>query len=274
VLISLPDYLIPPSGVTSMTVSRAVSGVTGLGAFTTLYTGVPQPIYLDVGDYLPGPLDPNVAYVWQVTDNRGTSQAGPVSPGSSMISIPDELSQILIRLLQGSLNSVPLPGGMTKRIQVMTKMPQGGWSALPFIVVNLDLIQQTETQIGEDVLDPIPGNEWTIWSNAKRVWRISIFSADAEERDFYRDTLLNVLRVLKATAFAPIGLNVVHSFQATSGTSADEWNGHIPGFYYADLLFELDGVFNTTVLTGFGYILGFTVDVTVNPDSSTITAGP
>ena len=252
----------PPSGATQMTISRAVSGVAGA---TAIYSGGLLASWADAGDgpsFSNAPLSSGSAYTWTVTDTLGSTVVGPVTPASSITSVPDALSQLLIRLLQGGINSLVLPPGVA-RTSVTTQMPQGGWQALPLIIVNLDLIQQSETQIGEDVVNPNPGNDWSLWVNAKRVWRVSVMSTDAEERDFYRDSLLSIFRVLKATVFSPIGYNVTHSFQAASYTTAKEWDGHTPGFYGADLMLEIDGVFNTAVLTNYSTIQEITVGVTV-----------
>lgn len=271
----MPGYLVPPSGVTSMTLSRAVSGSTGIGPWTRLYGGPPLPVYVDAGDSLPNPLAANLNYVWRVTDSTGTTQVGPLAPASSVASGPDYLTNLFIRLLQGGVNNltfpptIPPPVGGPPRITL--EMPQQGWQAMPFIVVNLDLIQQTEVGIGEDVVNPTPGNDWTLWSNAKRVWRVSVFSADAQERDFFRDSILTIFRVLKATVFSQIGLNVSHSFQAASGTDAKEWEGHTPGFYYADIMLEMDGVFNATVLTAYGIVERIDVDIAIEPPGGTIS---
>lgn len=252
----------PPSGATQMVISRAVSGVAGT---TTLYSGGLLASWVDAGDgpsFSNAPLSSGLAYLWTVTDNGGATQIGPATPASSITTQPDALTQLLIRLLQGGINSLVLPPGIAPT-NVTTQMPQGGWQAMPFIVVNLDLIQQSETQIGEDVVNPNPGNDWSLWVNAKRIWRVSVMSTDAEERDFYRDSLLSIFRVLKATVFSPIGYNVTHSFQAASYTSATERDGHTPGFYGADLMLEIDGEFNTAVLTNYGLINEITVGVTI-----------
>lgn len=275
VIFSLPDYSasIPPSGVTTITISRAVSGSTGLSAFTTIYSGAPCSTFVDAGEALPRPLDPTLAYVWQVTDARGTTQTTPVVPAQSITTGPDYLTNLLIRLLQGSLDSATLPPGFApptggRPVLITTKMPQQGLAAMPFIIVNLDLIQQSETQIGEDV-NASRDNNWALFVNAKRIWRVSVFSQDANERDFYRDSLLVFFRVLKATVFSPLGLNVTHSFQAASFTDANAWDGHSPGFYGADLMLEIDGVFNTTILTNYGLIQSIAVNPTIQGQAET-----
>ena len=255
--LDMPGYLTPPSGVAAYTLSRAVSGSSGLGAFTQLYSGAPQPVYLDVGDMLPQPLDMTAGYVYRVADSTGITQIGPIVPAPSLIYNEDPLTQILIRLIQAGVNGQQPPAGYgagpyNTPPQVTTRMPQGGLAAMPFIVLNLDLIQQTQTGLGQDVPNISAGNEWTIWVNAKRMWRISVMCGNASARDFYRDLLLNVFQVIKPTVFAYIGLDVTSEIQAASGTDADEWDGKVPGFYFADIMLTLNGVLNTTIFTGYG----------------------
>ena len=267
----------PPSGVTTMTLSRAVSGSAGLSAFTQIYSGAPLPLWVDVNDGAntsSSPLDPTLQYVWQATDINGTTQVGPAILAGSIVTVPDGLTQLLIRLLQAAVNNAPVPAGVTVApAQVTTKMPQGGLAATPFIVVNLDLFQQNDTMIGQDVvLVTKPDNLWTLPGWARRVWRISVFSQNADERDFYRDTLLVAFRALKATLFSQIGQNIRHSFQATSGTTHDEFTGQMPGFYWADVMFDLEGVFDVTILTGFGPIEQIDVNAVVTPDTEIVTA--
>ena len=261
-----------PSGVTSLTLSRAVSGATGLGTFSPFYTGKPLPYWVDVGDgpsTSSEPLSPTTTYVWQATDDNGTTQVGPATPGNAIMTVPDGFTQLLIRLLQaGTANATRPPGVTAAPAQVTTKMPLGGWGATPFIVVNLELIQQSDTALGQDVLNPLLDNTWTLPAWAKRVWRVTVFSQNADERDFYRDTLLILFRALKATLFSQVGMNIRHSFQATSGTTADEWIGQGPGFYWSDVLFELEGTFDVTILTGFGLIEHINANIGIISEAS------
>src|ERR1700733_6966638 len=108
VLLSLPDYEQPIPDVTTITVAR---GIAGGDTWTTLYSGSPLLKFLDVGDGLPGPLDQATSYAWQVTDARGTTTTAGVTPSSSISTQPDEMTQMLIKLLQGGLNGLVLPPG-------------------------------------------------------------------------------------------------------------------------------------------------------------------
>lgn len=251
VRLQMPEYMESAFATAQMTISRAVSGSTGLSAFSTIYSGGVLPVFLDVGDGTAAPLDGTTNYVWRVTDSRGSTQTPAITPTSSIETKPDQLTEILIRSLQGAINTATIPEGIPIPT-VAAQMPQGGLLAMPFIVVNLDLIQQQEVSIGEDVPNPDQYNNWTLYANAKRIWRVSVEAANAEQRDFYRDYLLVVFRVLKATAFGPMGLDIRHRFQAASYTDVKEWEGQSPGFYGADLMLEIDGIFPTAVLTNYG----------------------
>lgn len=258
---------LPPSGVTSMTLSRSVSG----GNFAQLYQGPPLPIWVDAGDgpsTSSQPLDPTLPYEWQVTDETGTTLVGPVTPSGSIVTQPDILTSLLIRLLQAACDNAPRPAGANfTKVQVTTKAPQGGWGAMPFVVVNLDLFQQADTAVGQDIIAPNAENLWTLPGWSRRVWRASILSQDADERDFYRDTILIAYRTLKATLFSRIAQNIRHDFQANSGVTGDEWIGQGPELYWADVMLTLEGEFVVTVATGFGTIEAIDVSVVTSGGS-------
>lgn len=262
VMLAMPGYSDPGSPSFPATSVQIYRTVTGKDANIKIYDGPPISNYLDVGDLLPGPLDPTVSYTWTVIDNLGRTTVGPITPSSSVTTTEDWFDNTFIRLLQGGINSLTLPSDFGPPPIVSTQMPQNGWPALPFIVVNTDLIQQTEVSIGEDVPSPDQNNNWTLWANAKRVWRVTIMAINAEQRNFYRDALLVIFRVVKATAFSPLGLDVEHKFQAASYTDANEWEGKTPGFYGADLMLEVDGRFPTAILTNYGPVTN--MDVTIN----------
>ena len=79
--LDLPDYVTPGSGVGSITIARSVSGT---GTWTTLYSGAPVSVYLDVGDLLPSPLVSGTAYLYQVTDGIGSGITPAITPGSAI----------------------------------------------------------------------------------------------------------------------------------------------------------------------------------------------
>jgi hypothetical protein len=240
-----------------------VSGVSGIGAYTRLYTGQPLAAWVDAGDMLPAPLLATTGYVYQLADSNGTVTTPALYPVSSLQTADSSQTQLLIRLIQAGVNNLTLPAGINT-VQVTTQMPLGGWQALPFIIVNLDLLQQQDTMIGEDVVNPNAQNIWTIPTWAKYLWRISILSRSAAERDYYRDQIVAICRVLKATVFPQIGSNMRHDVQASSGVDVDEWTGKQPGFYYADIMFGVEGALEALVITNYGTIAAFNNGITVS----------
>lgn len=179
------------------------------------------------------------------------------------------MNALLMRLIQAALDNLVLPAGIQPAV-AMIRMPVNGWPAMPFININLEHIQQTETEIGGDFENPTANNIWTLFVMARRTWRLTVTTPSAEERDFYRDTLLAVLRILDATVFSAIGLNVTHSVQAASFPVARERDGQVPGFYCADILLQTDGTFTTSVTTDYPVILGIASSGTWLPDTFTI----
>ncbi len=285
--LEMPGWLPPASGLGTAVISRAVSGASGLSSFTTLYSGTPGygAEWVDAGDELTSPLLSGSGYVYQVSDGTGTTQVGPAYPVPTFVTYTDQLTQLFIRLLQAGVNNLVLPpyvsppvggpGSGYGTIQVLSQMPQGGFQALPYIIVNLDLIQQREVMIGQDVQVPDQAGHWHVNVNAKRVWRVTVMSRNPTERDFYRDSLIAIYQLLLATVFMPIGLEVHHEFQAASGTDAREWDGMAPGFYYSELLFEIDGEFPVAVVQPPQYIEALTVAPTYGDGvSDTFEAPP
>jgi len=253
----------PASGVTSITLIRNGSD----SSSATIYAGAPLPFWVDVGDgpsTSSQPLNPAVSYTWTGIDNTGTTVTAAVTPGSAIVTVPDGMTQLLIRLMQAACDNAPRPPGVTiEPAQVTTKGPAGGWPATPFVVVNLALFQQNDTAIGQDVLVPDTNNLATLPGWAKRVWQISVLDQNADERDFYRDTLLIAFRALKATLFGVVGQNVRHEWQAVSGDSSQEWTGQAPVFYWSEIMLVLEGVFPVTITTGYGTIAAIDVNITL-----------
>lgn len=265
IVLTMPGYM-SATATGAITLARAVQSDGTLSAFTTLYTGPANGAYvwIDAGDGLAAPLSASNAYTYQVTDAGGTVQVGPLTPAPSLQPSVDGLTQLFIRLVQAGISNLTLPPGV-QPVQVTTQMPVGGWQALPFVVVNLDLIQQDEVPIGQDMPQPDASNIWEIVTYAKRVWRVTVLSRSAAERDFYRDSLLAIFQSLKSTVFASLGLDNRHDFQAASGTDVNEWEGRSPGFYFADVLMTISGPMSVALLTGYGVIQSFVVTPTVAP---------
>lgn len=251
------------AGASSLTGSVVFSrSADGGSTFTTLYSGPADDLLLwpDVGDGLPAPLNPSVGYVYRVTDDSGTVTSDPVYPASQITVEPDGMTTIMIRLLQAGVNNLSLPSGVARAL-VSNQMPITGFPQLPFVVVNLDLIRQTDVPIGQNAATSTT-NTQEIAVYVKRMWRVSVLTKSAEERDFYRDSLIAIWQTTLGSVFAPMGRNIRHKFEVASGQLTDAFLGLQPGFSFAEILFEVDGQFNTTLTTAYNTIQNIGLRVT------------
>ena len=258
----------------SVVLSRAVSGVSGLTAFTQLYSGSPYSetgetvFYLDIGDQTPGPLLNGTQYVYRLTDVNGTVDSPPVTSASSITLERQDYTQIIIALLRGSINAAGnLPDGVQKA-NVLNAMPLQGNPALPCIFVNPEILQQEELPIGVDdenagdLRQPATENVWTQTEQDRHVFRLTVLSLNAVERNFYRDFIVAVLRMSLAYAFSQFGADTSRNFEATCYQSVDQTNLMIPGFYACDVLFEFVANSNIKVVTSYGIIEHIVGDIT------------
>ena len=245
---------------TAMTFSRAVSGVSGIGAYTQLYSGAPIPLYIDAGDLLPAPLVSGATYVYKLVDANGTTQTSGINPYAQLNIEQEPLLALMIRLLQAAFNNLVPPAGVTP-CQVLQCMPLAGIPPMPFVTVNLDLFQQGEIPIGQNVQNYDNQNStWTITGFAKRIFRISVLATNTADRDYYRDATVAMLESIINSVFLPLGLDIRHSYQAASGQVAKSTEQMNPGFYYCDVMLTVEGTFNISIVTTYGQISVITFD--------------
>ncbi len=235
------------------TLSRAVSGVSGVGPYTPLWNAGPLELYIDPGDGLPGPLSPASLYVYKLTDDNGTIVTAPVQPSVELNPQIEPLTQMMLKLLQAAVTSLTLPNGV-KKATVLQAMPNGQNLPLPFFVLNLDLMQQAEIPIGQSAWKIRNDGSAVVTAQIHRMYKLSILSDNAVERDIYRDLIPPVFEVILSQVLAPAGLDVSHHFQIASGQVAEDRMGKSPGFYFADALIEFNGTLNMSIQTNLGLI--------------------
>ncbi len=236
------------SSDTNVVLSRATSGSGGLSTFTTLYSGATIPLYVDVGDLLPAPLDPTLQYVYELQDAFGTFQTPALSVGGTLTVEQDGLTALLIRLLDAGISALELPASFS-RATVMHAMPINGNPPLPLISVNLDLLQQTEVPIGQQVAVTNGSGAWTLTQQVLRKYNITAMTTTANEREFYRDAILGIFSVALADPLSYMGQNVTHHFQAYSSQVVGGGGGATsPGFYFCEMSLELTGNFNLDIV--------------------------
>jgi hypothetical protein len=255
----------------TIALARATSGVGGISAYTTLYSGATltesgkNQFFLDYGDGLPSPLVSGTTYVYQLTDtDSSTVQTGGVLTPSAFNLESDGITQILIRLLQAAVtNNVPPEG--VKPARITQAMPLNGIVPLPMIVITPELLQQGDQKIGEDVELPDKNNIWTMSEFAEFLYRVSVLATTAVERDYYRDLMIAAFKIAQAYVFQFLGDNITHTYQAASYQVSDLPNNKLPGFYGCDVMLSMIGTFNLAIFTSYGLIETITATVSGTP---------
>jgi hypothetical protein len=274
---SIKSLLVPTGGAISFSIvssgtttfSRAVSGVGGLGSFTQLYSGGPIQTYVDTGDMLPAPLDPTQLYVYQMVDANGTLTTPPIQPYVALNLQQEPLLALLIRLLQAGVTNLITPTGV-QPCQVLQAMPLVGFPPMPFMVVNMDLMQQAEIPIGQSAEAVDMNGNWTMTGFARRVFRISVLAQNTTDRDFYRDASIGIFESIIKSVLTPLGLDVRHRYQAAAGQVANDNMGQSPGFYYADVMCTFEGTFNILITPQYGLMNTITFTGTQASDGKTV----
>lgn len=239
---------------TQMMLARASGSVSG--TYVTIYSGVPTPLYIDTGDGLTQCLSSGVIYAYKMTDANGDTFSGAVQPILSLDILQEPLLTMMQRLIQGGISNIKPPIGVNAfpASQVVVAMPLTGNPPLPMITINLEVFQQAAIPIGQEVGQYLPNGTWTLTGLAKRVFRITVLAQNAADREFYRDALVAIFQSLLSTVFAPAGLNVSHKFQAFSSQVAHDPSGQAPGFYFADIVLEIEGTSNIAITPTFGIV--------------------
>lgn len=278
--LSLNAYVIPSGGAVGLQFATSTSGMISLsravsgGSFTSLYSGAPLmthgqgQFYLDVGDQLPGPLDPSLFYVYQLSDITGTVQTPGIQAVNSVNIEQDSLTTIFMRIIQGGVNTQTLPPGISVA-QIIQAMPINSLPPLPSIVVTPELVQQHYVPIGADVPQFIDNkgaqaNVWTLSEQADRTYRVSVLSGSATEREFYRDAVIAWFRIMLSQVLQPMGYDITHRYQAAMYQVSDQNSGQTPGFYGCDISCEFTGSRNVAVVTNYGPIAAIMVSAAVS----------
>lgn len=232
------------AGVLGLTLERSADG----GAtWMQIYAGVYTNLYLDTGDGTPDTLSVSGSFTYKVSDTgtptiSATSEA--VTPLSQITLIQDLMTETFRRLLSAGVNSLVTPTGI-KPLTVLFSMPLDTTPQLPFAVINLELVQQEETPIGQGIPQerifaeayaPSGTAEWTVSALQKRRYCIYIFTRTYQERDYFQEALMGVMYGMQATLSA-INHNVRFGYQATQGAMEGELS--LPGFYYSEVMVDL-----------------------------------
>lgn len=265
-------YIIPSGGVVVLSVSGIAQGGLltysrsfGSGAYSLIASGYPtssMDTFVDYGEGLQGPLPSNMgAYNYMIQDVSGTAYVTGLTPYTSLSVTPDYATVLVERCLEAGIDGITLPPGF-QRPTVTHEMPKAGFQKLPFVLVNQVTMQQTRTQIGQD----FPSTQLfgtkqsqTLAVIARRSWRVEIFTRTVTERDFYRDAVLAIFTSMLGSVFQALQLDTSHSFMVHQDQRADK--DMDPGFYFADILFNVEGSYNVNLTPEYSGVMEIPVSV-------------
>ena len=224
-----------------------------------------QVVVLDVGDGTNAPLDPALSYAYTFTTSAGSVTTAAIPVAVTLEIVQDELTLILIRVLQSGLKSLAVPNLFKNKPSVFHAMPLTGQPTLPFVAVNQTNFSQSMVPIGQQNITNYQSNTATMPSMAKRRYNIAVITTTVEEREFYRDAIVSIFLTILGPLFNSIGQNVSHDFLVeNSQVTADAM---APGFYYSEIMITVEGTFNTILTTAYGTIASIvpTPSTTMDP---------
>ncbi len=236
-----------------MTIGRAVSG----DAYTQIFSGLPQVVYIDPGEGLPVGLSTGSNYFWQFQDSAGLVTVGPIQPAPYLVFQDYWLTAALVRVIRNGVDNLILPNS-TQRAEVFHDMPLAGFQALPAITISQVLFQQEAIGIGQQAPHPLAKQNgmWSIPAVVQNTWMITVFAKDVQTREYYRDAVIGIYESSLDSVFARAGQNISHSFQCHNYQWTDDLHGVSPGFYCCDIMFKQSGMFTIGVQYALAPIIG------------------
>lgn len=277
---SIVPTVIPTGGAVSLTITSVGSGMTlsrsdggsGVSApWMQIYTGVPTPIFIDVGDGLMTPLSSGTSYYYKIDDDEGPLISAPVTPILQLNIQQEPMTPMIMKLLQAGIDNLVVPSPINKATRVLHAMPLGGLPTLPIITINMDMVQQVAVPIGQSVEKVSPDGVWTISGLINRVYHMTVLADNPEDREFYKDAVVAIMQSIIASVMVPIGDDVSHKFQAAAGQVANDPSGMGPGFYYADILWTFEGNYNISIDPVYGSVNVINVTAQYGGASDTVT---
>lgn len=272
------------AGYSGFTIQRSADG----GAtWIQIYSGVPDAVanpliqYLDTGEPNPIPLVPTTGYQYWIQDAITPSISAMTDvlyPVSQISIIQDYSTETWRRLLSAGVSALAVPAGY-KNPTFLYQMPLTATPQLPFITMNLDLLQQAQIPIGfsqpyeqqaSEALAASGIGVWTIQGLQERRYSIYVVCNSYQERDYYQEAILGILFGLQSTLI--IGnQQITFSYQVTQGTI--EGDESQPGFYYSQVMLDTTHVAMTEIKSTTGEFSAIIMEATQgSPISITASA--
>ena len=122
----------------------------------TLLDGVPDvPVYIDMGDMAPEPLQSGVGYVYSLSDTVTTIQFTLVLPSAPVIGATyDNLIHMLQRIAEATIQNINFPRSPSgaqdpiKKAQIYIQPPMSENIKYPAIFINQEMLRMEEIPVG------------------------------------------------------------------------------------------------------------------------------
>lgn len=254
----------------SWSLVRSVVGVSGLTNQTVLVSGAAEaiPVYIDLGDgnNQNVPLDPATLYQYEFSTSQGVATTDTICVSGTIVLEPDHMTRLMARAMQAGLASLVLPTHFMQKATFSYAMPIVTQLRFPMVLMNLDLLQQTEIPIGQGLQTDYQKNFNSYPSIALRRYVLRVFTTNVDERDFYRDAVIGIFNTILTPLFQRIGQDVNHTYQASNGQIVgDQMN---PGAFYAEIALQFAGLYNVGVSTYFPTIEAIAFAVSSKQDDA------
>ncbi len=235
----------------------------------TLLDGVPDvPVYIDMGDMAPEPLQSGVGYVYSLSDTVTTIQFTLVLPSAPVIGATyDNLIHMLQRIAEATIQNINFPRSPSgaqdpiKKAQIYIQPPMSENIKYPAIFINQEMLRMEEIPVGATN----QGQQIEFGGSTglyRRVFSLRVIDTNSVTCNFYHDVLFAMSLSALSDIFGDESLqeSVHFGVQSTGGIIQGEAQ---PFFYMNQILLTIKGPLNL-VLSPVSIGLTKSINVTIN----------
>lgn len=238
----------------------------------TLLDGVPDvPVYIDMGDMAPEPLQSGVGYVYSLSDTVTTIQFTLVLPSAPVIGATyDNLIHMLQRIAEATIQNINFPRSPSgaqdpiKKAQIYIQPPMSENIKYPAIFINQEMLRMEEVPVGVTN----QGQQIEFGGSTglyRRVFSFRVIDSNSVTCNFYHDVLFAMSLSALSDIFGDESLqeSVHFGVQSTGGIIQGEAQ---PFFYMNQILLTIKGPLNL-VLSPVSIGLTKSINVTINSNA-------
>ena len=235
----------------------------------TLLDGVPDvPVYIDMGDMAPEPLQSGVGYVYSLSDTVTPIQFTLVLPSAPVIGATyDNLIHMLQRIAEATIQNINFPRSPSgaqdpiKKAQIYIQPPMSENIKYPAIFINQEMLRMEEIPVGATN----QGQQIEFGGSTglyRRVFSLRVIDTNSVTCNFYHDVLFAMSLSALSDIFGDESLqeSVHFGVQSTGGIIQGEAQ---PFFYMNQILLTIKGPLNL-VLSPVSIGLTKSINVTIN----------